>query len=328
MTTAVAERPKQQLTIRDRLKDPAIIAEMARAMPAHCKPERMARIALTALTRTPKLAECDQASFFSCLMSLSQWGLEPDGRRAHLIPFGKQCTLIIDYKGLVELAFRSGVVEAIHADVVHTGDIFRYSMGEVLEHVPHFLRTDEGKPSKEGEVLAVYCTVRLKGGCQKTEVLSKNEVDGIRARSRSGSAGPWKTDWNEMAKKTAFRRVSKWLPLSAEIQDAMERDEDTLTQIQQHRPAIVSQSLDGISSLMETAQDAEYIENDAHQGEHIDEPNQEAPAPLLSRVNAQTSRGDVEILRKHLLAEATTDEERDEINTACDKRRAEIKPKG
>ena len=69
-------------------------------------PDRFIRIALTALTRTPKLTTCDHGSFFQALLDLSQLGLEPDGRRAHLIPFRNnkrncvECQLIIDYKGL------------------------------------------------------------------------------------------------------------------------------------------------------------------------------------------------------------------------------------
>src|ERR1051326_6456109 len=88
---------------------------VAQALPKHLTPDRFIPTALTAMTRTPKLAECDQASFFAALMTLSQLGLEPDGRRAHLIPFENrkrgvvECQLIIDYKGLVELAYRSGV---------------------------------------------------------------------------------------------------------------------------------------------------------------------------------------------------------------------------
>jgi recombination protein RecT len=222
MSTTVTEAKQadaKELTIRDRLRSQAMISELGKAMPKHCTPERMARVALTALTRTPKLAECTQASFFKCLLDLSAWGLEPDGRRAHLIPYGTECTLVIDYKGLVELAYRSGVVANIHADVVHEGDIFEYSIGEVLQHVPHFLRRDAAKPKDEGPVYAAYCKVRLKDGTAKSEVMSRAEVEGIRARSKAGAKGPWVTDWSEMAKKTIFRRLSKWLPLSAEIQD-------------------------------------------------------------------------------------------------------------
>lgn len=234
VATTTAEAPARPLTIKEHLKSPAMLAEIAKAMPAHCKPERMARVALTAITRTPKLADCDQASFFQALLSLSQWGLEPDGRRAHLIPFENrkrgvvECQLIIDYKGLVELAYRSGVVKNIHADVVHEGDIFEYNLGRVVRHVPHFLRRDADKPEKPGPVFAAFCMVELDGDTVKCEVLSKDDVEGIRKRSKAGSNGPWVTDWDEMAKKTAFRRASKWLPLSAEIVEAFERDDDRI----------------------------------------------------------------------------------------------------
>lgn len=220
------------LTIRDRLNAGAISNELAKVLPAHVTPERMVRVTLTALTRTPKLADCDQASFFRCLLDLGSLGLEPDGRRAHLIPFENrkrgcvECQLIIDYKGLVELAYRSGVVQSIHADVVREGDIFDYDLGDVRHHVPHFLRRDADKPHSAGPVIAAYCRAVLKDGATKTEVLSKEDVESIRNRSRAGQSGPWVTDWSEMAKKTAFRRVSKWLPLSAEYRDAVEREDE------------------------------------------------------------------------------------------------------
>lgn len=223
-----------QLTIRDRLSSDAFKDAIAEVLPAHVTPDRMARTALTAITRTPALATCDQASFFKAMMDLSQWGLEPDGRRAHLIPFRNnkkgitEVQLIIDYKGLVELAYRSGVVSKIHADVVHAGDQFAYNLGEVQTHVPWFLRMDAAKPTEQGHVIAAYCIVTLKDGASKTELMPKSEIEAIRKRSKAGNSGPWQTDWAEMAKKTAFRRVSKWIPLSAEMRDAMERDDDRL----------------------------------------------------------------------------------------------------
>lgn len=232
-----------KMTLRQMLNDQGMINDLGRAMPKHCKPDRMARIAITALTRTPDLALCTKASFFKCLLDLSQWGLEPDGRRAHLIPFkrnkGKaneyyECTLIFDYKGLAELAYRSGVVKSVHADVIREGDLFEYSAGQVHKHVPHFLRRDKDKPKDQGEVYAVYCVVELLGGVSKAEVMSVDDVEAIKERSQGwiaykngwSKSTPWATDWPEMAKKTVFRRTSKWIPLSAEIHEAFERDDD------------------------------------------------------------------------------------------------------
>ena len=247
MSTVTDEtKPKTRaLTLRDRLQSPAQVAELSRAMPAHCKPDRMIRVALTALTRTKHLEECTPQSFFLCMLNLSQWGLEPDGRRAHLIPYKNgglsrkaghdvyECTLVIDYKGYVELAYRSGRVNAIHADVVRRGDLFRYSAGYIVEHVPWFLRDPDDRPEKEGDIYAVYCIVQMKDMAAKHEVMSVVDVERIKERSSGWQAfkkgytkeTPWNSDWSEMAKKTCFRRTQKWLPLSAEIADAMDAED-------------------------------------------------------------------------------------------------------
>ncbi len=234
-TTLAANTPqKGAMTLRQHLEGDAFKQAVAGALPRHLKPDRFIRVALTAITRTPKLAQCEQASFFQCLLTLSQYGLEPDGRRAHLIPFENrkrgvtECQLIIDWKGLSELVYRSGVVSTLHADVVREGDLFDYSMGVLTTHVPHYLRRDDKKPEKEGEVFAAYSTATMKDGTRKTEVMSSEEIEGIRRRSRAGQSGPWVTDWTEMAKKTVFRRLSKWLPLSAELRDAVEADDDAI----------------------------------------------------------------------------------------------------
>lgn len=230
MSTTLSPAEKQKgnrsLSIRDYLKSDSLIAEIGKALPKHMSPERMARVALTCLTRVPKLAECTPESFMQCLFSLSQWGLEPDGRHAHLIPYGRECTLIVDYKGLVALAYRSGKVKNIHADVVRVGDVFKYNLGIVEAHTPWAFRSDAGKPASAGEVYAVYCIVTLDADLKKCEVMTRDDVEAIRKRSKAGGSGPWVSDWNEMAKKTVFRRVSKWLPLSAEVVEAMDSDDD------------------------------------------------------------------------------------------------------
>jgi len=189
------------------------------ALPKHLTPDRFIRTALTAMTKTPKLMECDQASFFSALLTLSQLGLEPDGRRAHLIPFGKQVQLIVDYKGLAELAMRSGLISNLHADTVCEKDVFTVDRGEIKEHKINY-REPRGNP------YAYYAICRFKDGSEKCEVMTKADVDAIRSRSRAGNSGPWATDYNEMAKKTVFRRLSKWLPLSPEERDALEADDN------------------------------------------------------------------------------------------------------
>jgi recombination protein RecT len=212
------------MTLRDKLNNPAQLQEIARALPKHMSADRMARVVLTQMSKTPKLSECEPASFFQCLMTLSQWGLEPDGRHAHLIPFENrkrgvvECQLIIDYKGFVQLALRTGNIASIHCDSVCENDEFDYDCGEVLRH-----KIDFRKP--RGEAYAFVCIIKMKDGSKKCEVMTRNEVDAIRKRSRSGQSGPWVTDYNEMAKKTVFRRASKWIELSSEIRDAFDNDD-------------------------------------------------------------------------------------------------------
>ncbi len=199
--------------------------QFALALPKHLSPERFVRIALTAINRTPKLLQCTKESLFACLLDLSQLGLEPDGRKAHLIPYGDKCTLIIDYKGLVALARRSGEISDIHADVVYSNDEFQYSFGSdgKLVHKPAI--------KDRGDVVAAYSFVRLKDGSSSYEVMNQEEIDAIKKRSKAGTSGPWVSDWAEMAKKTVFRRHSKWLPVSAEFQEAIEKDYDAAKDI-------------------------------------------------------------------------------------------------
>lgn len=227
--TAVApingeKKPSQLSTIKGALESPQFKEAIARALPKHMTAERFLRIAVTATLRTPDLLNCTQSSLLNCLLQLSQYGLEPDGRHAHLIPYRNnkagttECTLIIDYKGLVALVLRSGLVSTLHADVICDNDDFDYDKGFIVRH-----KIDFKQP--RGKVYAVYCVCRLKDGTEKSEVMTRADVEAIRERSKSGQKGPWVSDWSEMAKKTVFRRLSKWLPLSPEIRDAMDDDD-------------------------------------------------------------------------------------------------------
>lgn len=230
--TKLAEKPKSAPQLKDILNSPAIRDQIAKALPQHMRADRMIRVATTALLRTPDLAKCDQTSFMRCMLELSSYGLEPDGRRAHLIPRKNnqagttECTLIIDWKGLAELALRSGILSTVHADVVRENDDFEYDLGEIKRHKINYKQD-------RGEVYAAYAMARTKDGAQFSTVLSKDEILAIRDRSQGYQAAvkykktnPWLTDEFEMWKKTAFRRLSKWLPLSAEFRDAVDGDDD------------------------------------------------------------------------------------------------------
>lgn len=181
--------------------------QFAAALPHHLTPDRFCRIALTALTRTPKLADCTQESLMRCLLDLSAYGIEPDGRRAHLIPYKKnwkddsgkwqscmEVQLILDWKGIAELAMRSGIIAKLHADIVCENDVFEYNLGEVVQHKIDF-------KSPRGAMYAAYAMAVTKDGPVFVAVLNKDEIDSVRKRSKSSDNGPWVTDYNEMAKK-------------------------------------------------------------------------------------------------------------------------------
>lgn len=167
-------------------------------------------------------------------MQLGVMGLEPDGRRAHLIPYGDQCTLIIDYKGIAELLRRNHDVTAIHCDVVGANDHFEVRFGTrgILDHVPNI--RDRGTP------VCAYSWVKLPDGSEEYDIMGVDEIEAIRKRSKTPNDGPWHTDWNEMAKKTVFRRHSKTLPLSPATREALEResDGDALTESERFAAAV------------------------------------------------------------------------------------------
>jgi len=217
--------------IRSLIQSDAGKKQFALALPKHIKPDRFVRVALTAFTKNPKLLSCTKESLLSALLDCSSMGIEPDGRKAHLIPYNDKknnriiCTLIVDYKGLVDIARRSGEIADIHADVACENDKFECSYGtdSKLTHVP--------ARSNRGKVVQTYSFVRLKDGSSSFEVMNIEEIEKIRTRSKAANNGPWVTDWNEMAKKTVFRRHSKWLPESPEMQMALEKDWDKPTDI-------------------------------------------------------------------------------------------------
>jgi recombination protein RecT len=200
-------------------------------LPRHLSAERILKVALVAASRNPLLLECDAMSILRSVMSSSQLGLEPDGPlgSAYLVPFKNkngrmEAQLIVGYRGLIDLARRSGQIVSIEAHVVREKDKFECSFGlePVLKHVPDW-SDDPGKQ------IAVYAVAKLKDGGVQAEVMTKHEVDAIRKRSRAGNFGPWVTDYEEMSRKTVVKRLAKYLPISVELSQALEVDNATDT---------------------------------------------------------------------------------------------------
>lgn len=205
--------------------------KLAEVLPKYLTPERLIRVAVAALSRAPKLALCTRESILLAIMEAGQLGLEAGSPLGHayLVPFENrkagriEATLIIGYKGLIELARRSGQVACAEARVVYAGDVFdcEYGLHPRLTHRPCWT-ADRGQP------LLAYAIIRMKGEGEDaiTEVMTRDDIERIRARSRAGTDGPWVTDWDMMARKTVLRRALKYAPMPTALADALEHDAD------------------------------------------------------------------------------------------------------
>ena len=203
----------------------AQLPAIADALPKHLDASRLMRLMTTEFRRNPALQECSPTSFVGALLQCAQVGLEP-GPQGHvyLVPYRNKGVLEVQfqtgYKGLLELLNRTGLYHAPDVRAVYEGDefVFEYGLNEKLVHRP------KAKPG--AKLTHVYLVIRPKdGGHPSFEVMSKEEVDKVRARSKSGGSGPWQTDYEAMAKKTVIRRRCKTMPASVQMQQAIAFDE-------------------------------------------------------------------------------------------------------
>lgn len=217
---------KPEKTITDLIKK--MESEIKKALPSVITPDRFTRIVLSAISANPQLALCTPKSFLAAMMTGAQLGLEcntPTGQ-AYLIPYRNkgtlECQFQLGYKGLIDLARRSGEIATIGAHVVHENDFFEYELGlhPDLKHKP--ARENRGKP------IFYYATFTLTNGGYGFEVMSMADV--IKHRddySKAAGAGfsPWSTNFDEMAKKTVLKKCLKYAPMKTEFVRAASTDE-------------------------------------------------------------------------------------------------------
>ena len=216
-TTAVAE--KKQKTIFDVIQAGA--KQFATALPKHINTDRFVRIAITTIRQNPKLAQCSQESLLGALMVSAQLGLEPGVLgQCYLIPYGRECQFQIGYKGMIELLRRSGQLKDIYACSVYENDEFEmtYGLDRNLIHKPNL--------QNKGNFLGCYCVAILKDDTRAFEYMTKEEIEAHAKKfSKTFGNGPWKTDFEAMAHKTVVKKMLKWLPLSVEFLENMEKDD-------------------------------------------------------------------------------------------------------
>jgi recombination protein RecT len=232
----IKTKPLTQVTnVKELLWNDAAKTQLQLVAAAHMKPERMMRLVANAIRTTPKLGDCDPMSLLGGLMTCAGLGLEPNTIMGHayLIPFKNnrkgitEVQLVVGYKGLIDLARRSGHITSISAHVHYSDDeLWEYREGTsaCLDHVPG---------PQEGQKLHAYAIAKFRDGGHAYVVLPWAKVMKIRdgsqgwqtaVRYNATDKSPWKSHEDEMAKKTAIRALAKYLPLSVEFRDALTVD--------------------------------------------------------------------------------------------------------
>lgn len=208
--------------------------EIKKALPSVITPERFTRMVLSAISMTPKLADCTPMSFLGAMMQAAQLGVEPNTPlgQAYLIPYNNkntlECQFQLGYKGLIDLAYRSGEVEIVQAQIVYANDTFEceFGLNPRLKHVP--AADDRGEPVK------VYAIFKTKAGGYGLDVMSMADVRKHAqkySKSYSSNYSPWSTNFEEMAKKTVLKRVLKYAPLKSDFVRAISADETIKTEL-------------------------------------------------------------------------------------------------
>jgi len=264
--------------------------DIVSTLPSTIDPDHFISVALQAVTRQPRLLECTPLSILKALRDAAELGLEPSGLmgQAYLVPYRRgqtyEAQLLPGYRGLIDLARRSGEVQTIEARVVRQRDDFDFEYGtnQHIRHRPYMNLTGErepdyenergelvrGKPLDAGEYVAAFARAVLTSGVETFDVMSIAEVNAIRARSQSANSGPWATDYAEMARKTIAKRLLKYLPLSStrlqralEIDSAFEGEVATVSASAPARAALQASVL-GAKAASDVHGDAQRPESD------------------------------------------------------------------
>ena len=243
--TAVTQQKKPQ-TLQDYVQ--RMSGQIKMALPTNLTPDRFQRIVLSAISSNTKLQECSPQSFLGAMMTAAQLGVEPNTPlgQGYLIPRnsknGMECTFQLGYKGLIDLAYRSGNIANIGAFTVHQNDEFhvQFGLNPDITHVPAM--TDRGDP------IAFYAYYKTKDGGYGFDVMS---VEDVRKHARQfsesvkrGWTSPWDSNFEEMAKKTVLKKVLKYAPLSTEVASKIGMDEtvhDTISSNMTEEPVVFTE---------------------------------------------------------------------------------------
>jgi len=217
------------MTLKAYLESPTVKGKLAEVATRYLKPEDLVRFALMASSRQPDLLKCSHTSVLRALMDAAAMGIAPGGTmgRGYLVPrlnrkTGEmECTFDPGWRGLCDIARRGGKVKKIDAKVVYASDAFEYEEGtsQKLTHIPTLDATERG------EIVAAYAIAKFDDGEMQIEVLTRADIEKIRNVSMAKS-GPWASWFEEMARKSAVRRLCKYLPYDPMLEKALDHATD------------------------------------------------------------------------------------------------------
>jgi len=225
-TEALALTPKERLAQFSKMWEEAgpIVAKL---VPRHVDPAHVFAVAMTARQRDPRLQECTDISVLRAAILSAQFGLDCSGigGKAYMIPYynkdlrQNEAHFQFGYRGLLELAMRTGKIAGLYAREVYEGEPFRYEDGlqQILNHVP------SGAPNQE--VIAAWAVAVHINGYRQPEVLFRHQIEARRAVSRAADGPAWTNWYPEMAKKTVLRLLCKKLPDSVELSRALDLED-------------------------------------------------------------------------------------------------------
>lgn len=201
--------------------------------------DRLYSMLQSAVAHEPKLLECTPESIVACCMKCSVLGLEPsnvDGLgKAYILPYGnknyatgkREATFILGYKGMLELARRSGEMKSINVTPVFADDGISLMMDDAGQPYLHSDGINLDADHSDGKLKFVFLNAEFTNGGHYRTYMTRAEIDKVKSRSNAGDRGPWKTDYVAMARKTIVRRSFPYLPVSTQAQEAAASDETT-----------------------------------------------------------------------------------------------------
>lgn len=262
----------------------AAAAQLAEVLPKSVDPDRFLRVVTKAVIESPRLMACTRVSILAAVHEAAQLGLEPSGLlgSAYLVPYRNrrqvgsewitihEAQLIPGYRGLIDLARRSGEIEMIEANLVYQRDYFRLVMGSGarIEHEPFIPNpSDPPEARMRGPIVGAYMRAVLKGGQEQYEWMTIDDIEAVRQRSKAKDDGPWVTDHPEMCRKTVVRRGSKYLPLTTEFRRALELDEEAERNASEPRNVTPREMMPRATEMLlereqERAQQAKFVGGD------------------------------------------------------------------